>query len=265
MGIIMFLVGPSNLLSYGIAEIEGAWGQFVATDKQNSSGIDVSIFFRVFSIFIDHQTFSGFLQLSSLYYRYMYEKNSKTLFIYLVILNILANLLTFSTTGLVVLLLILLSFYKIRYSIIFLFIFLFLFFYLYIAYPDFLFIFFHIGSLEWRIEYLRRILDIIEIFPSLDNMGIVNFTSDSYLFWMSYRYGWIFFILFLSTLITYFFLLIKSNSYRLKFIVILFMVVLINFLTNNIFYSTPNNILFPLLLGVFYKTKKRGTLCKKYL
>ena len=100
----------------------------------------------------------------------------------------------------------------------------------------------------WRAEYASRALAVINFTPSLDNMDIVDFTSDSYILWMGYKYGYIYIILFSLLLLSYLSLISIKNSYMFSFI--FFMVLAINFMTNNIFLSTPNNIIFPILLGV---------------
>lgn len=250
VGLVITIAGPETLMAVGIGQIEGKWGQFVTTDEQTTTAFDVSRLFRSFSIFMDHQAFSVFLQLCAFFYRFMYELKRQKKYIFIVILLLVSNTMSFSTTSLLVLLIVLLSFVRLRYFLLLTPIVILIGFYLYAIIPTLVLLIFHIGSFQLRIEFAQNAFQLIQLLPSLHEMERVTFTADSYLLWMTYKYGYIYAFLQISLLIGFIVLYVNFNKGRQLPAILLALVFFINILSNGVCFSTPNNILLPILFGI---------------
>jgi hypothetical protein len=262
VGIIMFIAGPEAIQSIGIgAYKEEAWGQFSTIDERKDMIIE--LLFRSFSIFTDHQAFSGFLQLSSCYFRFCYQQNPCKRFILLSFCAFLFNLFTFSTTGILVLSVILLSYLRISVIAIIAFLIINGLSFFMLSYSELFFTFFHLDSLEWRIEFIWRALSEISWFPygSQDKMiasfsrtynsTSTFFTSDNMLLWISCKYGLLFGVLNIFLFVIFVIKSLKIKKYRSALLVFAFVYFVNNILTNGIITSSAiNNILFPVILGI---------------
>jgi hypothetical protein len=256
IGIIMFIVGPAVIQSIGIgAYKEDAWGQFSTIDQQKD--IVLEFLFRSFSIFTDHQAFSGFLQLSSCYFRFCYQQNPCKRFILLSFFAFLFNLVTFSTTGILVLSVVLLSYLRLSVIAIIAFLIINGLSFLMLSYPELFFTFVHVGSLEARIEFIQRALPGLSWFPfgsenkMLDSSSNVFFTSDNILLWLSYKYGLLFGVLNILLFIIFVIKSLKIKKYRSALLVFAFLYFVNNILTNGIITSSAiNNIFFPVIFGI---------------
>jgi len=262
VGVIMFIVGPDTIQSIGIgAYKEEAWGQFSTTDGHRD--IILELLFRSFSIFTDHQAFSGFLQISSCYFRFCYQQNPNKRFILLSFCAFLFNLVTFSTTGILVLSVILLSYLRLSAIVIIAFLIINGLSFLMLSYPELFFIFIHSGSFEWRIEFIWQALSEISWIPygSEDKMLVsfsrvyndtsTFFTSDNMLLWISCKYGLLFGVLNILLFIIFVIKSLKVKKYRSALLVFAFVYFVNNILTNGIITSSAiNNIFFPVILGI---------------
>jgi hypothetical protein len=250
VGLFMTIVGPEKIQAMGIGAIEGKWGQFTTTDAQTTTSVEVSLFFRSFSIFMDHQVFSVFLQLCAFLYRFLYVIKKEKKYILYIIALLVSNTMTFSTTGFLAIFIILLSFVKFRYTLLSILCFVIAGVYFYIAYPYIALLIFHLGSLQMRLEYIQNALHMVQVLPSLNEMEKIDFSSDCYLLWMTYKYGIIYTVLQFALLFSFIgFLTLKRKDTRLPVLLLSF-VYFINILTNAVCYSTPNNILLPILFGM---------------
>jgi hypothetical protein len=101
-----------------------------------------------------------------------------------------------------------------------------------------------------RLEYIQNALHMVQVLPSLNEMEKIDFSSDCYLLWMTYKYGIIYTVLQFALLFSFIgFLTLKRKDTRLPVLLLSF-VYFINILTNAVCYSTPNNILLPILFGM---------------
>lgn len=250
VGLFMTIVGPDKIQAMGIGAIEGKWGQFTTTDAQTTTSIEVSLFFRSFSIFMDHQAFSVFLQLSAFFYRFLHFVKKESKYILYIAVLLAANTMTFSTTGFLVILVILLSFLKFRYTLICIPVVIIPCVCFAIAYPQISLIIFHLGSMQMRLDFVQNALQMVKVLPSLNEMWKVNFTQDCYVLWMTYKYGIIYTVLQFILLVAFVLLLIFKRKHARLPVLLLSFVYFINILTNAVCYSTPNNILLPVLFGM---------------
>jgi len=253
VGIIMFMAGPEAIQSAGIgAYKEDAWGQFSTLDKQKD--IILELLFRSFSIFTDHQAFSGFLQLSSCYFRFCYQQNPCKRFILLSFCAFLFNIVTFSTTGILVLSVILLSYLRLSVIAIIVILIVNTLSYFMINSPELFFTFVHTDSLEWRLEFIQRALSELSLFPhGSEAEAIVTtfFTSDNMLLWVSYKYGLLFGIMNIFLFIIFVIKSLEIKKYRSALLVFAFVYFVNNILTNGIITAAAiNNIFFPIMLGI---------------
>jgi len=262
VGVLMFIAGPEAIQSAGIgAYKEDAWGQFSTIDKQKD--LILELLFRSFSIFTDHQAFSGFLQLSSCYFRFCYQQNPCKRFILLSFCAFLFNLVTFSTTGILVLSVILLSYLRLSIIAIIAILIINALSYFMINSPELFFTFVHIDSLEWRLEFIQRAFSELSLFPHGSeaealvaaskgyNSQSTFFTSDNMLLWTSYKYGLFFGIMSIFLFIIFVIKSLKIKKYRSALLVFAFVYFVNNILTNGIITSSAiNNILFPVILGI---------------
>jgi hypothetical protein len=252
VGIIMFIVGPDAIQSIGIgAYKEDAWGQFSTIDKQKD--VILELLFRSFSIFTDHQAFSGFLQISSCYFRFCYQQNPSKRFILLSFFAFLFNLVTFSTTGILVLSVILLSYLRLSIIAIIAFLIINGLSFLALNHPELFFIFVHSGSLEARIEFILNALSGLSWLPhssEYETKMSVSFTSDNVLLWISYKYGLLFGVLNILLFVIFVIKSLKIKKYRSALLVFAFVYFVNQMLTNGILVSAINNILFPVILGI---------------
>jgi hypothetical protein len=250
VGLFMTIVGPEKIQAMGIGAIEGKWGQFTTTDDQSTTSVEVSLFFRSFSIFMDHQTFSGFLQLSAFFYRFLHVIKKKRRYILYIAVLLAANTMTFSTTGFLVILIILLTFVKFRYTLFFIPCLVIACACFFTAYPSIALLIFHLGSFQMRLEYIQNALHTVQLLPSLNEMGKINFTADCYLLWMTYKYGIIYTVLQFALLFSFIGLLTSAGIGARLPVLLLSFVFFINIITNAVCFSTPNNILLPVLFGM---------------
>jgi len=250
VGLFMMIEGPEKIRAMGIGAVEGKWGQFTMTDVQTTPSVEMSLFFRSFSIFMDHQAFSVFLQLSAFFYRFMYIVKNDKKYVFFVFILLTANTMTFSTTGFLVILVILLTFLNVKYILLFLPCLAFLITCIWITSPQTVLLIFHLGSLQMRLTFIQNALELINVLPSLGEMWKVNFSQDCYLLWMTYKYGIIYTIIQCVLLVTFIVLFsLKKRESRLPVLLLSF-VYFVNILTNAVCYSTPNNILLPILFGL---------------
>ncbi|MBU2529224.1 hypothetical protein KKF70_07575 [bacterium] len=263
VAVIEKVLGPIRLQNLGLNLIRPGWGQSVSMLLVKN--VEDIKYFRVFSIFVDHQSFSAFLVLicflSALFYKYLSQK--KYLFYILVCIG--SYFFTFSMTSLIVMLILLFLFVKPKYKYLILFVIIpaVLVIGWYFSHGENFTRILHLGSLKYRMLYFKNAMSQISFSPRnylVDSK--INFSADCLWLWLAFRWGALFpAILLAMFIIPCKFLKKKSNK---KIYSIFIVTAVVSMLSNGAFFTSTVNIIFWFLLGLLANDKVYFSLLEIY-
>jgi len=253
IAVVQKILGPVWLQNHlGLNILNRPWGQS-ASMLLVKNAEDIK-YFRVFSFFVDHQSFSAFLILvcflSALLYKYFHKK--KYLFYILICLG--SYFLTFSMTSLILMLILLILFIKLKHRNlpIFTLIMIFLMFLFFLR--DMPIIYLHLGSLKYRLVYAKNAIGQISFSPHIYSpRDEIGFSADCLWLWLAFRWGIIFSVILLFIIVVPGKFL-KRKGHR-KVYSIFVLITIISMLSNGAFLTSTVNIFFWFLLGFLAQDK----------
>ena len=254
VAVIEKILGPVRLQNLGLNLIRTDWGQSVSMLLVKN--VEDIKYFRVFSIFVDHQSFSAFLVLvcflSALFYKYLRQK--KYLLYVLVCLG--SYFFTFSMTSLILMLILLFLFAKSKHKLLIIFIVIpaFLAFLGWVYKNEDLWVYFHLGSLKYRLLYMKNAISQISFSPhNYSVVDKIDFSADNLWLWLAFRWGIIFpmILLFMFAVPGKF---LRRKDHR-KIYSVFVLTAIISMLSNGAFFTSTVNIFFWFLLGFLAQDK----------